>query len=263
MKPSADPGRTLMPAYFSSEREDWRTPRLLLAELAREFGPFDLDPCATGTSACAPYYFDLARDGLAHPWHDPMGWEFHGAGEVPGPVKVFMNPPYGRIAARWMAKAALEGDRGARVVCLVPARTDTRWWHESVEPHAALVRFLKGRVHFVMPDGTSGPSPFPSAVVVYDRTWGPGLRVPCSGWVRAAGLPRAGSVGLGSHGVQPEPEPAADVAPEGAPPLSMLFPHVFANLAPMSAPDRCNVCLRSAAHRIHVPRPGAPEGTEG
>ncbi len=176
MKPTADPGRTLMPAYFSSEREDWRTPRALVAELAREFGRegrFQLDPCCTPESAVVTrsaagereqtWYYTLEDDGLARPWirHPGDGWLSF--------PSVFMNPPYGRVIGKWMAKAALESAKGARVVALVHARTDTRWWHEWVEPHAALVRFLRGRVRFELPDGTTGTAPFPSVVVVYDR----------------------------------------------------------------------------------------------
>jgi site-specific DNA-methyltransferase (adenine-specific) len=77
-----------------------------------------------------------------------------------------MNPPYGREIGKWMAKAHEEADRGATVVCLVPARTDTAWWHD----HAAKadeIRFVRGRLKFIRDDGRNDSAPFPSAVVIF------------------------------------------------------------------------------------------------
>ncbi len=73
-----------------------------------------------------------------------------------------MNPPYGREIKKWMEKAYLESTKGAVVVCLVPARTDTAWWHD----YAMLgkVRFIRGRLKF---SGAKHSAPFPSAVVVF------------------------------------------------------------------------------------------------
>jgi site-specific DNA-methyltransferase (adenine-specific) len=72
-----------------------------------------------------------------------------------------MNPPYGRSIKLWLAKASREAAAGATVVCLLPARTDTTWWHEYCS--AAEVRFLRGRIRF---GGCKSGAPFPSAVVV-------------------------------------------------------------------------------------------------
>jgi len=139
---------------FRSDCEEWRTPWELFRELAREFGPFELDPAATAENALAPAYFTVETDGLAQDW---------------APATVFLNPPYGRRISRWIAKAAHEAELGARVVALIPARTDTSYWHRYIHGRATLVRFLEGRVRFVRPGGRAAPAPFPSAVVV----WGP------------------------------------------------------------------------------------------
>lgn len=154
MKPSADPARTFWPALFSSDREDWATPPELVAELAQDFGAFDLDPCATAASAKAPRFFTLEDDGLGQPW---------------APARVFLNPPYGGVIGLWTAKAAREAGRGALVVALIHARTDTRWWHRDVEGHATLIRFVPRRVRFIGPNGQAVGAPFPSVVVVWGR----------------------------------------------------------------------------------------------
>jgi phage N-6-adenine-methyltransferase len=140
-------------AMFSSATVEWETPPDVFAELDREFGPFTLDPCATSENAKAPRYFTWQEDGLQQSW----------AGE-----RVFMNPPYGREIGRWVAKAHTEAAfGGARVVCLLPARTDTGWWHDHVA-QADVVRFIRGRLKF----GRLGKrnAPFPSAIVVFNGT---------------------------------------------------------------------------------------------
>jgi len=152
VRASADPARTFWPALFASEHEDWATPPELVAALAADFGPFDLDPCATAASAKAPRFFTLKDDGLAQSW---------------APARVFLNPPYGGTIGKWIHKARLEAALGARVVALIHARTDTRWWHGDVEGHARLVRFLSRRVRFIGPDGQRVGAPFPSVVVVW------------------------------------------------------------------------------------------------
>ncbi len=130
---------------------DWETPPDIMADLNREFGPFDLDVCATPENAKAPRFFSPADDGLAQEWSGAC----------------FMNPPYGREIGKWIAKARHEAEEGrATVVALVPARTDTAYWHEHVIDVADHVLFLRGRVKFIR-NGRTGPAPFPSAVVVW------------------------------------------------------------------------------------------------
>jgi phage N-6-adenine-methyltransferase len=132
--------------HFSSRTDEWATPLELFITLDAEFG-FTLDPCATPENATCRRYFTRDIDGLAQDW----------SGEV-----VFMNPPYGHAIGKWIAKASNEARRGATVVCLVPARTDTRWWHDYCL--RGEVRFIRGRLKF---GGSRNSAPFPSAVVIF------------------------------------------------------------------------------------------------
>jgi len=142
---------TLSAVLFSSRSEEWETPHDVFDELDREFN-FTLDVCATRQNAKCKRYYDRHRDGLAQDWSRE---------------RVFMNPPYGREIGRWMSKARHESRRGALVVCLVHARTDTRWWHENVEGIASEIRFVRGRIRFGRAGIPGQPAPFPSAIVVY------------------------------------------------------------------------------------------------
>jgi phage N-6-adenine-methyltransferase len=144
-----------MDVHYSSKRDDWETPQDLFAELDVEFG-FELDVCALPSSAKCEHYFTPEDDGLVQEWSG-VCW---------------MNPPYGDTIAAWMDKAKSAADAGATVVCLVPARVDTRWWWDYCI--GGEVRFLKGRLKF---GGSESGAPFPSAVVVL----GPGVK-PCVKW---------------------------------------------------------------------------------
>ncbi len=138
-------------AALSSKTEDWATPLDFFGPLNAEF-EFTLDPCCSDWNRKCPQFFTKGDDGLSKPW---------------APHRVFMNPPYGHAIAAWMAKAREERERGALVVALVPARTDTGWWHEHVVGKANEIRFVRGRIKFVSIDGGNNSAPFPSAVVVY------------------------------------------------------------------------------------------------
>lgn len=135
-----------MSVHFSSETDQWSTPQDFYDSLDKEFH-FNLDPCATKENAKCAEFYTREDDGLSKDW----------AGVV------FMNPPYGREIGKWMKKADYEVKRGfaSVVVCLVPARTDTRWWHDYAIGYE--VRFIKGRLKF---GGNKNSAPFPSAVVV-------------------------------------------------------------------------------------------------
>lgn len=143
---------TMPAAMISSRSVVWETPQDFFNALNTEFG-FTLDVCALPSNAKCPRYFTPEDDGLAQDWAPEICW---------------MNPPYGpHITGRWMAKALAESRRGATVVCLVPARTDTRWWHDTAT--RGEVRFVKGRLKFR--HGTDA-SPkwsavFPSAVIIF------------------------------------------------------------------------------------------------
>lgn len=144
---SASRERHVMSVMGSSKDMTWPTPQEWYDYLNLEFG-FTLDPCCEhATAKCAKHYTP-AEDGLAQPWKDE---------------RVFMNPPYGREIGAWMKKAYEEArDNGALVVCFVPARVDTNWWH-SYAAKASEVRYPKGRVKNT--DGVAWP--FPIAVVIY------------------------------------------------------------------------------------------------
>ena len=133
----------------TSKTVEWSTPQALYDELDREFGPFDLDPCCTPENAKCLRHYTKEDNGLDQDWSG---------------ARVFMNPPYGRTELRaWMKKAYTEArDNGALVVCLVPSRTDTRWWHEYAAKGE--YRFIKSRVHF---GGSENCAPFPSVIVIF------------------------------------------------------------------------------------------------
>lgn len=146
----------LQAGMFTSADDTWSTPESFMAVLRSEYGDFDLDPCCLPSSAKAPRYFTPDDDGLAQEW---IG-------------RVFMNPPYGRGIGAWITKARESADAGAVVVCLIPARTDTAWWHDEVMAHASQIRFVVGRLKF---SGSPVNAPFPCAVVVFGL--GPGRTV--------------------------------------------------------------------------------------
>ena len=137
---------TNMAVHYSSATNEWHTPDALFKHLDDEFN-FTLDPCSNGLNAKCAKFFTEADDGLSKDWHNDV---------------VFMNPPYGRAIGKWIEKAYLESLKGGTVVCLIPSRTDTRYWHDYCMK-ATEIRLIKGRVKFSGKD----PAPFPSAIVVF------------------------------------------------------------------------------------------------
>jgi phage N-6-adenine-methyltransferase len=134
---------------MSSNYSDWATPQDLFDELNLEFD-FDLDVCASAQNHKCEKYFTEKENGLDQEWRG----------------NCWMNPPYGRTIGFWMKKAYLESLRGATVVCLIPSRTDTAWWHDYAMKGE--IRFLKGRVKFLHPSQPKPQSaPFPSAIVIF------------------------------------------------------------------------------------------------
>ena len=131
---------------LSSARHDWETPQAFFDRLDAEFG-FTLDACATAETAKCARFFSPADDGLAQEWRGV----------------VWCNPPYGTQIGKWVEKARTEAERGATVVCLIPARTDTRYWHEHAM-RADEIRLVRGRLRF---SGHNANAPFPCAVVVF------------------------------------------------------------------------------------------------
>ena len=135
---------------FSSKTGEWATPTDFFEKLDWRFGPFDLDPCADPTNTKCANLFTEAEDGLTKNWEG---------------FTSFVNPPYGRGIDKWIQKAFEESRKeNTRVVMLIPARTDTKYWHQYVMK-ADEVYFVKGRLKFGSSDNSA---PFPSAVVVFD-----------------------------------------------------------------------------------------------
>ncbi|MBQ1449598.1 MAG: adenine methyltransferase [Eggerthellaceae bacterium] len=132
----------------TSATPEWATPRDLFDELDAEFH-FDLDVASTDANALCANHYTKSDDGLSKEWTG----------------RVWCNPPYGREISKWMRKAA-ESNWGGVTVCLVPARTDTAWWHDWIVGHASEVRFIRGRLKF---GGAESGAPFPSAIVIYDK----------------------------------------------------------------------------------------------
>jgi phage N-6-adenine-methyltransferase len=128
-----------MPArsvQFFSDTGEWETSQVWFDGLNSIYGGFTLDPCATAESAKCDRFYTRSDDGLSQPWTG----------------KVFMNPPYGRHIGKWVKKAWEESRKGALVVCVLPLRIDTRWWHNYAR---------RGHVYFL--EG----APFPSAIVTF------------------------------------------------------------------------------------------------
>ena len=139
-----------MQVHYSSKSNEWSTPQYLFDKLDREFS-FTLDPCATDGNAKCDKYFTVDDDGLIQDWSNDI---------------VFMNPPYGREIKHWVQKAYEESLKGATVVCLIPARTDTIYWHDYIFGKASDIRFLRGRLKF---GDSKNSAPFPSAVIIYKK----------------------------------------------------------------------------------------------
>ena len=159
-------------SLMSSKNMGWQTPPEFL-ELVRKVGHIRLDPCTTDTNPVgADVFYTPADDGLSKPW---------GADES---GVVFVNPPYGRGIGEWVKRCAQAGGECLSVVALVPARTDTSWWH-NYAISADLVCLWRGRLTFWEPNpdtGVAGPAtrhnkrtgvpekcaaPFPSAVLFW------------------------------------------------------------------------------------------------
>ncbi len=140
---------------YSSLDSEWETPQDLFNSLNKEFN-FTLDVCASKHNNKCDKFFSREDDGLMQNW----------GGNV-----CFMNPPYGKQIYNWVEKAFLESKKeNTIVVALIPARTDTRWWHSFCINQE--IRFIKGRLKFGNVDkslirGSSGSAPFPSAIVIF------------------------------------------------------------------------------------------------
>lgn len=145
--------RTMNKALLSSKNMCWCTPQDFFDKLNAEFG-FVLDPAATDKTAKCSLYYTPETDGLS------QSWDRGGA--------VFCNPPYGREIGKWVQKAYKEARGGYPIVLLIPARTDTAYFHDYIYGKAE-IRFVRRRLRFTDDDGNAAdPAPFPSMVVIYN-----------------------------------------------------------------------------------------------
>lgn len=131
--------------HFSSKTDLWATPQDFFDKYDAKHS-FTLDVCALPDNAKCSTFFTPETDGLAQPWVG-VCW---------------MNPPYGRTIAQWVRKAFESAQMGATVVCLLPARTDTAWWHDYCTKGE--IEFIRGRLKF---GGHKNSAPFPSAIVTF------------------------------------------------------------------------------------------------
>lgn len=134
---------------FTSNTDEWATPQSFFDELNKEFR-FTLDPCSTDYNAKCELHYTIDNDGLTQNW---------------GGHRVFCNPPYGRKIKDWVKKCYLESRKpNTLVVLLIPARTDTSYFHDYIYKKAREIRFIRGRLHF---NESKQGAPFPSMVVIF------------------------------------------------------------------------------------------------
>jgi site-specific DNA-methyltransferase (adenine-specific) len=164
-------------ALFSKASDEWETPQWLFDLLDREFH-FDYDlACTKKNCKCQCGIFVPEQDALIFPW------KWLGSRDIIG----FLNPPYSKIG-QFMEKAYEESQKGATIVCLIPARTDTKYWHDYVMK-AQEIRFIKGRLKF---GDSKNSAPFPSVIVIFDKN--------ATGYV--GGYPRIGKTIAAAAGEQ-------------------------------------------------------------
>lgn len=134
---------------FSSKSDNWATPIDFFKKIESEFWPFDLDPASDESNHKAPAFFTKEDDGLSKYWF----W------------KVWLNPPYGRWLKDWVKKCFVERERALLICLLIPARTDTSYFHDYIynKPWVE-IRFIRGRLKFW--DATNS-APFPSMLVLF------------------------------------------------------------------------------------------------
>lgn len=133
-------------SLYSSDKSDWATPQYLFDILNKEF-KFQTDVCASKHNAKCESYYDIETDGLSQDW---VG-------------NCWMNPPYGRGIDKWVQKAFEESRSFCICVCLLPVRSDTKWWHNYVM-RSSEIRLCTRRLSF---EGSNNKAPFPAAIVVF------------------------------------------------------------------------------------------------
>jgi len=138
---------TLSKGLFSSNSPEWETPKDFFDKVNAKYS-FTYDLACTPANQLCP---NGLYDSLIEDWHKLNGW-------------LWLNPPYGRVLSIWVKKAYEESVLGAKIIMLIPARTDTSYWHNYIFNKAAQIDFIKGRLKF---SGKAG-APFPSALIRYE-----------------------------------------------------------------------------------------------
>ena len=136
---------------FTSNSDEYSTPMDLFNTLNNEFN-FTLDPCSTDENAKCNKHYTKTENGLIQDWNNEV---------------VFCNPPYGRQIGLWVKKCYEHFVSGGVAVMLIPARTDTLYFHKYIYNIATEIRFIKGRLKF---GDTNNSAPFPSMIVIYNGT---------------------------------------------------------------------------------------------
>lgn len=144
----------------SSARDDWETPRHVYEALEREFGPFALDAAAAAHNRKCDLYLTKEEDALTKDWSALAS--ANGA-----EARVWLNPPYGRGLEKWVRKARIEAGNGCTVVCILPASTSTKWFHDIILASGAEVRFHRGRLHFCQRGVPGNAAPMDTMVVIF------------------------------------------------------------------------------------------------
>ena len=139
---------------LSSNKMNWETPQKIFDKWNEEFH-FTLDPCAEESTAKCSKFYTIEDDGLAKDWSNEV---------------VFCNPPYGKDISKWVEKCYNESLKGTTIVLLIPARTDTRYFHKFIynKPNIE-IRFIKGRLCFLLDKQRLNPAPFPSMLVIFNN----------------------------------------------------------------------------------------------
>ena len=135
---------------FTSDSGEWETPKWLFDKWNKKY-EFLVDVCATRNNRKCNFYYNKAMNGLTQDW-SKSNW---------------MNPPYGRNIIDWVEKAHEEAIKGNLTIALLPARTDTKWFHDYIY-NKYEIEFLKGRLKF---SGSKNSAPFPSMIVIFYRNF--------------------------------------------------------------------------------------------
>ena len=141
---------------MSSNSNEWYTPKYIIDYIEKTYGKIILDPCSSKSTSIGVKNYTKEDNGLSKDWNERV---------------VFVNPPYGREIKQWVKKSKEENEKhNNTIILLIPARTDTSYWHEYIFPRYNEIHFIKGRIKFLTDEGESQSAPFPSCLVVFNNS---------------------------------------------------------------------------------------------